>query len=225
MKKRNFTFVELLTVMVLLAVLTVTLLPALKKSKSQDRSWACMRNQKLSMAMLAMYCEDNNGTMPAPWSVANGGWSKVLKTQGYIEEYKYLTCPVTLIKTGKDVVEGSQSFGMANYDPATGSGNNLKSITVKDYQPPEKYTFLADAWGKNSDGTLSQRYQWFPWYAPQGCMATIHDGACNFAFLDGHVSLLNSEAIKAHNKSLKPLGKLYFSVYSGMDVTGNKVSF
>lgn len=62
----GFTLIELMVVIVVIAIMTALLLPALNRTKEQAKGTACRSNMKqLSLAFL-MYAEDNDDTLPWP---------------------------------------------------------------------------------------------------------------------------------------------------------------
>ncbi len=63
MQRRDFTLIELLTVIAIIAILVAMLLPALSKAKEKARSIQCIGNQKSIGLSFAMYAADNNDWM------------------------------------------------------------------------------------------------------------------------------------------------------------------
>ena len=62
--KQGFTFIELLVVLAVLALLAVTLLPALANTQPDSRAFQCLNNQRQIMLAWRMYAEDNNDILP-----------------------------------------------------------------------------------------------------------------------------------------------------------------
>jgi len=60
----GFTFVELLVIVAVLALLAGTLLPALANSQPNSRAFQCLNNQRQIMLAWRMYGEDNNDLLP-----------------------------------------------------------------------------------------------------------------------------------------------------------------
>src|SRR5579872_1218381 len=64
MRKRAFTLVELLVVMVIIAILAALLLPALTRTKETGRSAACLSNLHQIGLGLQLYVQDNQNHLP-----------------------------------------------------------------------------------------------------------------------------------------------------------------
>jgi prepilin-type N-terminal cleavage/methylation domain-containing protein len=60
----NFTLIELLIVIAIIAILAAMLLPALSKAKATAKTSLCLSNQKQLGLAFSMYDSDNNGFLP-----------------------------------------------------------------------------------------------------------------------------------------------------------------
>jgi prepilin-type N-terminal cleavage/methylation domain-containing protein len=63
-KNSAFTLIELLTVLVIAAILLAILLPAMSRAREQARSISCRSNLKQNFYILSMYSSDNSGRWP-----------------------------------------------------------------------------------------------------------------------------------------------------------------
>jgi prepilin-type N-terminal cleavage/methylation domain-containing protein/prepilin-type processing-associated H-X9-DG protein len=68
----GFTLIELLVVIAVIAILAAMLLPALASAKARAKSIQCVSNMKQLQICYHMYCDDNNGSLPANLATTGG---------------------------------------------------------------------------------------------------------------------------------------------------------
>ena len=66
--RTNFTLIELLIVIAIIAILAALLLPALNKARQKANSIRCISNTKQLGTSMQMYVDDNNGWFPTIYS-------------------------------------------------------------------------------------------------------------------------------------------------------------
>ena len=114
MSKSNFTLIELLIVIAIIAVLASMLLPALDKARSQAKTMQCLSNQKSMSAGMILYSDDNNSQLPTHYgrAINEGGirygstwWMwQLVKTYRYSK--KTFICPANPHNSASDNLTG-----------------------------------------------------------------------------------------------------------------------
>ena len=217
----SFTLVELITLIALFALLTVTLVPAMNNTMDDDRKLACMNNLKKTSAALVQYSMDFDGFIPAPYDSTKKGslrwWSGTIMEGKYITEEKDIRCPLLPLESKNP---RSETYGISRISDTGHSNNgfyrNLEKIEV----PLNNFPIVADSVAKTANG-VRQSYMWDTWYSTIGCLGVIHGeaGACNLGMADGHVvSWTNAEFVK-YNKFAP------HKIYAGLNIKGERVDF
>jgi len=92
-KSLNFTLIELLIVIAIIAILASMLLPALSKARDKSKAISCINNLKQLEETELMYCNDNqdwlvpyayNGAVTWPNTYQNAGYITWQRSQGWL---------------------------------------------------------------------------------------------------------------------------------------------
>lgn len=107
MKKKNFTLIELMVVITIIAILVSFMMPALKRAREAALKSACANNLKQIGLCLRLLANDNEW-YPAHSSFNVSPW-RMLVDDGYISDRSIWDCP-------KDVTRGhDKRDGYYNY--------------------------------------------------------------------------------------------------------------
>lgn len=90
--KRGFTLIELLVVIAIIAILAAILFPVFARAREKARQTTCTSNQRQIAALISMYTQDHEETMP----LTAEAWSSIECDPGV------LVCPTA----GKSLVNG-----------------------------------------------------------------------------------------------------------------------
>lgn len=161
-ERDNFTLIELLTVISIIAILGALLLPALQHARNMAYNTTCKNNLRQTAQGILSYCDDNREHFPShttgiyPFSLKNNPtryWYHKLHT------YKYLA------GNGKLCYDGFSKSGGAYYCPV---GNRYQktatdvSNTINGTQVPYlKMTYSMNLYlyaNKSYDGNFGKKY-------------------------------------------------------------------
>lgn len=123
--KKNFTLIELLIVISIIAILAALLLPALNKAREKAREISCVNNLKQVMLSEQFYASDYNDQMPlivtGQWGILY--WPEILSTNRYVRNTKIYNCPSNQTKPSPNWnVYGMWRAGNSGYGDKTWKG-------------------------------------------------------------------------------------------------------
>lgn len=208
MRRAGFTLIELLVVIAIVAVLAAILFSVFSGVKERARRTVCQSNLKQLTLAMQQYVQDNGGVYPPLVSEhrnANGTPAKAVNWNDQIYPYvgtrSVFYCPSAPADA-----------------PAHAPGVNLESWDFVDYNynwfgfiKIHRGVTRAVAEGAISAPSTTVLYTELNWVTPDGvghyvrdvhtscgddaAGMTLHSGAANYAFADGHVKWLTPEEI------------------------------
>jgi prepilin-type N-terminal cleavage/methylation domain-containing protein/prepilin-type processing-associated H-X9-DG protein len=196
---KKFTLIELLIVIAVIAILAALLMPALNTARARAKGIHCEGNQKQIMTAQIMYSGDYNNRWWGNLSSTNANghtWQHSLVDytgqQGNVYAPALWNCLGINLDTNSTYTYPIQrtDYWLTQYKGAseTVSTSTLGwcapfTATFNVYKSPSKTFFFTT---KGNSGTFDVKKPGDTGSLP----AFVHNGFCNFAYMDGHVTSL-----------------------------------
>ena len=228
-KPLNFTLIELLITIAIIAILASMLLPAMNSARGKAHEIHCLGNMKQLGTALAIYTDANNGWLVPVSDIASPTtadprvwWFGKL---GFQSMKIFVDCPTAIRDNSCAPPNYNNLYYWMSYGYAIDLvGGIMGGVTSsKQIRHPAKVITLGDSENKNdynvweTDPSNSRGYYIRPWWMPsvprfrhgKKDAGLIYDGTAlcrggeasrsNFSFLDGHAASLNPQAAFKYN--------------------------
>ena len=218
-REHAFTLVELLVVIAIIAILAAILLPAIAKSKENGRQIVCLNNEKQITLAVALYADENNGSMCGERMSRQAGYSwppPAKPNDGKVWTWSYALLPYTSGNTNNsnglwacptmpptwnasdEEVDDSviSSYGIAE-DTFWGDygTSGVHSYATSLIRKPSQMIILGDTrW--SGPGISARFLNW-----DNAWIGYWHARRCNFGFWDGHGEALRAIATVTDNEA------------------------
>jgi prepilin-type N-terminal cleavage/methylation domain-containing protein/prepilin-type processing-associated H-X9-DG protein len=225
---RGFTLPELLVVIGIVAVLALTLGPALAAPKPGNKAAECLNNKRQLTIAWLMYASDNADSLisPTTWVGDNMSWSSspqntntaLLTDPGdapiasYNRSAAVFKCPADYYQSAANPGPRVRSVSLnlvLGGSPTIQGGTYIKAKKLTDLAKPGPamvYVFLDEQADSINDGAFA----FDPGYAQgserwRDLPAAYHNGACAISFADGHAEMHTWLETRGVNKTTYPV--------------------
>lgn len=200
----NYTLIEMLTVIAIIAILSGLVIPAVGRARVSAKTAACISNQGQTMKIIQQSINDNDGFFLAPAETTT--WSQKLFDKNYIQDVPAIRCPaipdytyksLTGLAAADQTAALQQVYGAAYTAYADGFDFRGTKYLICSGAPISPAALAIGGCSVNSSKNADARLGFGS--AVNGAPYEIHAKFCNFFFLDGHAeSLAQADAHKRY---------------------------
>ncbi len=229
--KTQFTMVELLAVIAVIAILAGLLFPAIGGARAKARAAACLSNQKQVVMGILQSLNDNGQyfysvdyTSTSDHTNDQSRWTYRLKDRKYLPDYAVMRCTEVLFPAKKpgSFGEDAFTFGAAYIDDS----NDPKGIDFRgtkylmdddDSVSPTALALGGCSWNSSAEGGGAlMAFDGSGSDLPHGKLYLPHRKAANMFFLDGRAAAVSEGEVKGNDK-------LYYPGWSGGNAKAIKI--
>jgi prepilin-type N-terminal cleavage/methylation domain-containing protein/prepilin-type processing-associated H-X9-DG protein len=204
-RQRGFTLVELLVVIAIIAVLAALLFPVFNAARAKARGSVCASNLRQLHLAMEMYLQDHDEVFPVSYVATTTGpyvsWRQAVSP--YVRNESVFLCPSAEQRGEKH--EELSPERRANYalnawlsppDLRAIGGGYGASGSLGTIADASRTIMLCDAGYSNTPVALDCDHYVALGMQEQPLPTERHQGAANFAFVDGHVKRMSETATR-----------------------------
>ncbi len=214
-RKADFTLIELLIVVAIIAILAALLLPALNSAREKAKRISCANNFRQIGFQWQAYADQYNGWIVPNYTVASpsffyrfsmsllsdhsGLLGNALKwdcrKRGYSKSF---TCPTEKWVIDYDNSGANSYFSFTHYGPNSWLSGRINADGTTEYMHT-----LVSLITPSSVITYTELHAYAGYYVEQPMnVAVRHEGGCNFLFADQHVEWMTSAKFRSRKDNI-----------------------